>query len=111
MDLYVSIGNSDDELTQQEWADYWEDVNNLIVTSYASDVYGVWTSETSARFQNACWAFNVEDEVLDDLGNDLSELRRRYRQDSIAVARAETIMLSDAGSGLNFDAEDLGPVE
>lgn len=106
MDLYVSIGNSDDKLTQEEWAEYWSDVNDVVV-EYAGQVYGVWTSEANARYQNACWAFLVEDDDLNDLGNDLSEIRRRYRQDHIAVAKATTIMLSDSGSGLNFDVEEI----
>jgi putative flippase GtrA len=91
--LTVCIGNSDDGLTQREWADYWRDVN-LEVSTSASHVFGVFLSVPNSPYQNACWVF--EGELTPDLEESLATLARRFRQDSIAVSVGETTMVRSA---------------
>jgi hypothetical protein len=83
--VYVSIGNSDDKLTQVEWAAYAGTVQGAVRRA-AGAVYGEWTSLPLAAFQNACWCVEVEPARADALRRELSGIAGMYRQDSIAWA-------------------------
>ena len=91
MSVYVSIGNSDDKLTQEQWAGYTSRVFE-IVRAYATAVHGQWYSASDSRWQNACICFDLgttdEDEAL--LRRALATCARHYAQDSVAWAQAET---------------------
>ncbi len=84
--VYVSVGNSDDNLTQQEWAAF------LVMVSYqirrwGGRTHGVWYSEPVSQYQNACWCFEIiNDWSEEELKKALKNLAREYRQDSIAWA-------------------------
>ena len=84
--LYVLIGNSDDKLTQPEWADFVEDVQE-VVTHHAAVIHGKWFSEPSSPWQNACWCIEVNDHGYEDFTACLTRVREEYRKDSIAVAK------------------------
>ncbi|GIH07387.1 hypothetical protein Rhe02_54540 [Rhizocola hellebori] len=100
--IYVSIGNSDDKLTQREWADFVSDVQSDLV--YALNPYGLihgrWLSIPDAPFQNACWCVQFKashgdagqtvDEHMAIAKARLAKLAKVYRQDSIAWAEAIT---------------------
>jgi len=97
--VYVSIGNSDDKLTQEEWADYWSTVDERVV-DYAERVYGVWQSNPNSVYQNACWSFELDEENRDSLVEDLNEIRLKFRQDQIAWANAETYFISNENANV-----------
>jgi hypothetical protein len=82
---YVSIGNSDDKLTQARWSQFVSDTS-VAVRDYAMAVHGAWLSEPASMFQNACWCLEVEDEDLADFKVALSDTARFYEQDWIALA-------------------------
>jgi hypothetical protein len=85
--VYVSIGNSDNKLTQAEWAEFGRDFRRSI-RRYASEVYGEWHSSPTSAFQNACIAFAVPVGKVEALRGELTEMREYYQQDSIAWAEA-----------------------
>lgn len=88
MIVYVSIGNSDDKLTQKEWSAFWHEVNNL-VASRRTTIHGRWMSAPNVEYQNACWCFEYDqnsDFQYGDLQDQLASCARRYNQDSIAWA-------------------------
>lgn len=87
--VYVSIGNSDDKLTQTRWANFAEETLDAI-TQASEQLYGVWFSESSSPFQNACFAFSIGDLVAEDLRLALFRLRIEYDQDSVAWAVVST---------------------
>lgn len=87
--VYVSIGNSDDKLTQLLWSEFVEDVIQN-VTEWAEQIYGVWYSEPSSPYQNACVAFSISNVVVPELRKALTTIREHYNQDSIAWAEAPT---------------------
>lgn len=106
--VYVSIGNSDDKLTQAEWSMYYQRVDR-VVRHAAATVYGAWVSPSAEPFQNACWAIELTaatasaDVVTRDgqvthpqawLRDRLAELATRYHQDSIAWADATTTFIT-----------------
>lgn len=95
MTTYISIGNSDDKLSQAEWAHFVSDVDGLI-NSYASTKHGRWMSLPDDPWQNACWCIEASDKAQMFLRDALTNSARAYRQDSIAWAAAETEFLRPA---------------
>jgi hypothetical protein len=84
--VYASIGNSDDKLSQIAWSGYVEEFIHAI-TRESEQIFGVWYSESSSPYQNACAAFKLGSHAAaEDLEAILTELRKRYNQDSIAWA-------------------------
>ena len=83
--FYVSIGNSDDKLTQAEWASFVADVS-ILVRTYAETVHGRWVSRSDDRWQNACWCFEAGTREVFAIRQRLRDAARRYRQDSISWA-------------------------
>lgn len=91
--FYVSIGNSDDKLSQADWANFARLVFNT-VRSRARQIYGEWYSLPAAPFQNACIGFTARDEQVLQLQDELTVLRTTYAQESLAWAEvAGTVML------------------
>lgn len=87
--VYVSIGNSDDKLTQARWAAFHDKVT-AAVRGLALQVYGAWVSPSVDPWQNACIAVEIGDETSERLQRDLAELAAEYGQDTIAWAEADT---------------------
>jgi hypothetical protein len=85
--VYVSIGNSDDQLTQHEWSGYAREVIEL-VRDLSEQVFGEWYSEPSSEYQNACIAAAVPEELLGELRRALTTIRTAFHQDSVAWAVA-----------------------
>lgn len=94
MITYISIGNSDDKLSQREWHDFYVATSTLI-RRVAEPVHGQWVSEPASAWQNACWCIEINPSMADWLRDRLRELAGHFRQDSIAWAPvAETEFLS-----------------
>lgn len=91
MIVYISIGNSDDKLSQKEWHNF---VIAMIarVKTLAFAAHGEWYSDPMAPWQNACWCleFTAGSPELTEAREVLAEIRDEFRQDSIAWAVAET---------------------
>lgn len=87
MIVYISIGNSDDKLTQKEWSDYWHEVNNLMAGA-GVNFHGRWMSSPNVEYQNACWCieFDFGPKRREWLQSQLGWIAEKYRQDSIAWA-------------------------
>lgn len=96
--VYVSIGNSDDKLTQQRWARFVDTTINVI-RRHATQIYGEWLSLPNSPWQNACVCFEIADELKDLLVRELNSLRIAYDQDSIAWAAATTTFIRQATHG------------
>lgn len=89
--IFVSIGNSDDKLTQVQWSQFYETVDEEIraaVEDSVGTIFGAWTSDTTDPWQNACWAFTfghrTPDEARDWLRGRLGLYAQNWRQDTIA---------------------------
>lgn len=94
MIAYVSIGNSDDKLTQVEWSRFVIDFSAMVV-SLASQTHGAWFSHPASPRQNACWCLEFASEAMAQTAKDEARsLAAKYRQDSIAWAVAETEFLT-----------------
>jgi hypothetical protein len=84
--IYLSIGNSDDKLTQREWSMYRQDIDNL-VRRWAGTIHGAWVSPSAEPWQNACWCFEWDPQKT-GLKLTLAKYAAEYGQDSIAWAEA-----------------------
>jgi len=93
MTVYVSIGNSDDKLTQREWCSFVAEVEEEI-EALARQIHGMWFSRPDAAWQNACWCFEPPADTR-ELKEDLAGIASLYRQDSIAWAEATTTFLKE----------------
>lgn len=97
--VYISIGNSDDKLSQADWSSYVLDVDRAFeaaVRYEGARVHGRWYSLATEPWQNACWCAEWHEDlahVLKALKRDLAIIARAYRQESIAWAEATTTFI------------------
>ena len=95
MIAYISIGNTDNKLTQQDWAQFCAEVSQFVNKNYFT-IFGEWYSLPNSPYQNACWAINVTSP--ENLEMVLADFAWRYKQDSIAVAYApDTVFVKSSG--------------
>lgn len=88
--ITIQIGNSDDKLTQKEWAEYVKFVG-LAVETYAAIIYFSGFSLGGAPWQNAAWVLTPNSDIdAQHLRRQLSQIRVEYRQDSIAWTEGQT---------------------
>jgi hypothetical protein len=100
--VYISIGNSDDQLTQLEWAQFADSVDRAVSRAAHYEgvhVHGRWYSLPTEPWQNACWCLEFDRELIqaghvDQFRNTLAALARDARQDSIAWAETTTVFFS-----------------
>jgi hypothetical protein len=86
MIVYLSIGNSDDKLSQRQWAQFVTRVRADIVNA-ASQVHGQWYSLPDCMWQNACWCLEFASEADAKRARETAiTIRRQYQQDSVAWA-------------------------
>jgi hypothetical protein len=90
---YISIGNSDDKLTQARWAQFIYEINEEVSNVPGVRLHGEWHSLPLAPWQNACWCIEVNQErhpgTIDHLKEHMARIARYYGQTSIAWAKAE----------------------
>lgn len=91
--VYISIGNSDDKLTQFAWSTYVADVDEVVRRAAEAPlgaVRGRWLSEPASEWQNACWALQLPADMapIYTLKHELAAIAVAFNQDSIAWAVA-----------------------
>src|SRR5688572_16266722 len=85
----VIIGNSDDKLTQGDWAQFVFAVDHQ-VRKWAGEVFFHGFPPSNYMWQNASWVFSIHSQDIPDLPSFLSTLTQLYEQDSIAWLQGET---------------------
>jgi hypothetical protein len=83
--VYITIGNSDNKLTQEEWASFADDLRTAVML-VAMTVHGIWYSPSDSRYQNMCVCAYVGLTYMAPLKESLRKMKVKYRQDSIAFA-------------------------
>lgn len=95
--VYISIGNSDDKLTQQDWSRFVGLLRDIVRTE-AGTVHGEWLSLPDSRWQNACWCVEVPDAKRSGLRESLAGAAHYAHQDSIAWAEVASVdFITSAG--------------
>lgn len=88
--VYISIGNSDDKLSQREWARFCVQVRGALG---GLSMHGAWFSLPGSEFQNACWCVVIPGDLVSHVRMRLHHLAAAYGQDSIAWAPAHVEFL------------------
>lgn len=86
--VVVSIGNSDDKLTQAEWSEYVKEVRRAMA-SRCRQMYGEWYSSGDSPFQNACFCGEFYLDTLKGLREVLTAIRIEHKQESVAFLVGE----------------------
>jgi hypothetical protein len=89
MTIVIQIGNSDNKLSQGEWAHFCAGAH-LAISENVHQIHFKGGSDWDAPWQNACWACELGNNSLDDLKAGLAMLCRQFNQDSIAITCGET---------------------
>jgi hypothetical protein len=90
--VYVTIGNSDDKLSQSQWSSFIAAVDRafeMAARYEGSTVHGRWYSLATVPWQNACWCIEFGegiDEIVEQYRAELRRLAGYFSQDSIAWA-------------------------
>ncbi len=90
--IVVQIGNSDDKLSQKEWAQFVEAVS-YAVNGHTQDLHFNGFSPAQERWQNAAWVAVCDEAQALALGRELVIIRTRFRQDSVALTIGDTKMV------------------
>ena len=82
--ITVSIGNTDNKLSQQEWHDFVEEVGKAI--KFNSNIHFFGGSSNWEPWQNVTWVFEIqEDEWIERTLQKVRLIRMDYNQDSAFV--------------------------
>lgn len=84
----IQIGNTDNKLTQQEWAQFVQSIHKEIATHASIHFFGGPANWES--WQNAAWIVNCEDEKLAWLKAAVAFARKTFNQDSAAWTEGES---------------------
>lgn len=88
--VYITIGNSDNRLTQAMWSNFCDEISDL-VTTVGLPVHGKWYSAPDSPYQNACFCAEVREDDMDHLRDRISVTRAFFLQDSIAMAVVDKV--------------------
>lgn len=88
MIVYVSIGNSDDKLNQEDWALFQQALDHALRSR--GHIHGAWYSLPNSPYQNACWCVEFVLPVVEPTKEFLTRMAYHYRQDSICWAEVPT---------------------
>lgn len=83
MIVLVSIGNSDNKLSQKDWSSFIYDMQYLLRVQEVT-IHGEWFSAPDVQWQNANWMVDIDAESVTSIKSDITALRRQYDQDSVA---------------------------
>jgi hypothetical protein len=97
--IVIAIGNSDDKLTQREWAEliqHFEDWIDYYQESVPFTVHGRWFSAPDAPWQNAAWSIAWPDDqitIVRSFKRALRDVLAKYRQDTMAWTTGNTELI------------------
>lgn len=87
--ITIQIGNSDNKLSQQDWSDFVNDVNELI-GYYAKEIHFFGAPPNYAPHQNSAWVITCNDTAIENLKGSITSFRKHYNQDSVAFTIGNT---------------------
>ena len=96
MTTIIQIGNSDNKLSQLQWASFFNLVDEE-VQRRAEKIHFSGTSLPNVGWQNAAWIFEIGAQNKEGLKKALVELCEIFSQDSIAMTEGNTYFLSKRG--------------
>lgn len=88
MDVVISVGNTDNRLTQKEWSDFVYEINNILERCCKIHFFG--GPANYSMYQNACWWINIDKTEIHSIRSVLMQIRINFKQDSIAWLSGKT---------------------
>lgn len=85
----ILIGNTDNRLTQLEWANFVLQTK-AHTEAHAHRVHFFGAPPNYEVWQNACWVIELHDDKLEQLKEGLTAIRKKFRQDSVALLTSQT---------------------
>lgn len=85
----IQIGNSDDKLTQVEWAGYCAQMHQEVLL-ICTHVHFFGGCATHDEWQNVCWVLEIEKDCIGALKRVVSAIRKTWRQNSAAITLGST---------------------
>ncbi len=86
--ITIQIGNSDDKLTQSQWAEFVSVVKDKIY-NYAGAIHFFGAPSNFERWQNAAWVITCDERIIEEFKDAISIAGKRFRQDSVAWIEGE----------------------
>lgn len=86
--ICVSIGNSDNKLTQDEWYRFVQLMDDTL-RHYEKRRHFFGGSETYAPWQNVCWLCVIEAERLPEVRSGIYSVRTLFKQESAFLLHGE----------------------
>lgn len=90
-DVYISVGNSDDKLSQGRWAALVGEIDTFLLPF---EIKGRWFSPPDTPYQNACWCVAAPTADLSIWRAMFRLIATAYDQDEIVFAVARVEMLT-----------------
>jgi hypothetical protein len=87
--IVILAGNSDDRLKQRDWSVFVGELS-IAVGQVSETVHFFGGSDAWSPWQNVCWVVEIEEAHLKPLAGALTEIRKRFRQESIVWISGET---------------------
>lgn len=87
--VVIQIGNSDNKLSQADWSQFIFEAK-LVIERNVHEVHFFGGSAIDSPWQNACWVCEVLKGFKPQLESELTECRKSYGQDSVAITCGET---------------------
>ena len=93
----IQIGNSDDKLTQKRWSQYVIRLSGIIETC-GLETHFSGGSNPTAKWQNYCWVVIIYEAKIPIVLKHLTQLRKEFDQESIAVTIGKKEYVARAGA-------------
>lgn len=90
--ITIQIGNSDDKLTQKEWAQFVDAVH-MSISNRCEEMHFSGGSSNNAIWQNFAWVFTCQEKHIDTLKSRISAVGGTFKQDSVAWTEGETLFI------------------
>lgn len=87
--VVIQLGNSDNKLSQIGWSQFVFEAK-LVIERNVQEFHFFGGSSFDSPWQNACWVCEVLEGFKPQLESQLTECRKAYRQDSVAITYGET---------------------
>jgi len=87
--ITIQIGNSDNKLTQEEWANYVATVKGA-VQEYCGYVHFFGGPSNWEYWQNAAWVVECHADYIKPMQEALLDIRKAFGQDSVAWTEGVT---------------------
>ena len=85
----VQIGNSDNKLSQEDWAKFCNRIYQVIL-AWKEEIFFSAPSVGWSDWQNACFVFSINMDNKRYLRSELEEIRKAFLQDSVAWTEGAT---------------------